>query len=72
MELGDEEEYSIVGSAEADSCTNKISNELPLSEKRFLDCPKELSLRLMSLQVRYTIKFQMLINRVFKKLGSGK
>ena len=39
MDLGDEEEYSIVGSAEADPCTNKISNESPVG-KAILGLPK--------------------------------
>lgn len=32
MDYGDEEEYSIVGSAEADPGTNKISNESPVGK----------------------------------------
>ncbi|HZK86008.1 MAG TPA: transcription elongation factor GreA [Desulfosporosinus sp.] len=32
MDFGDEEEYSIVGSAEADPGTNKISNESPVGK----------------------------------------
>lgn len=32
MDFGEEEEYSIVGSAEADPFTNKISNESPVGK----------------------------------------
>ncbi len=32
LDLGDEEEYTIVGSAEADPGTNKISNESPVGK----------------------------------------
>ncbi|HZK55536.1 MAG TPA: transcription elongation factor GreA [Desulfosporosinus sp.] len=39
VDFGDEEEYSIVGSAEADPCTNKISNESPVG-KAILGLPK--------------------------------
>ena len=39
VDFGDEEEYSIVGSAEADPGTNKISNESPVG-KAVLGLPK--------------------------------
>jgi len=39
MEFGDEEEYTIVGSAEADPAVNKISNESPVG-KAVLGQPK--------------------------------
>ncbi|MFA6808752.1 MAG: transcription elongation factor GreA [Eubacteriales bacterium] len=40
MEFGDEEEYTIVGSAEADPAVNKISNESPVG-KAVLGHPKD-------------------------------
>ncbi|HZK52983.1 MAG TPA: transcription elongation factor GreA [Desulfosporosinus sp.] len=39
VDFGDEEEYSIVGSAEADPASNKISNESPVG-KAVLGLPK--------------------------------
>ncbi|MDP4127938.1 MAG: GreA/GreB family elongation factor, partial [Bacillota bacterium] len=32
VDFGDEEEYAVVGSAEADPTTNKISNESPIGK----------------------------------------